>query len=183
MLKGDEIQAVLRPDAAVLTIVTHLRSSLHVLTDGEVELRVGLGLGAIDRLSSKGPFESDGQAFHHARAATEAVRRAGASRRTACVSGLDEMDALADVVLGLTDVISNRWTRAQWQAVRERVEGKELRRIAALESVSVQSVSKRLITASWSECSLAMRYLEGRMRSALGVESASDKTAPSTSRG
>ena len=52
--------------------------------------------------------------------------------------------------------------------VRERIEGKELRRIAALESVSVQSVSKRLITASWGEflqaigCADAGLYLASR---------------------
>jgi hypothetical protein len=162
ILKGDELQAVLRAEAPALVVVTHLRASLYVATEGQVELRVGLGSGAIDRLSMKGPFESDGPAFHQARAAIDAVRRQGASRRTAWSAGRPEFDELADVTLSLADAISNRWTLAQWQAVRERIEGKELRRIAALEDISVQSISKRLITASWTEFLKAATYLDER---------------------
>jgi len=162
MLKGDEIQAVLRPGASTLKMVTFLRATLFTLSGGDVQLRVGLGTGTIDRLSSKGPFESDGQAFHNARQAIEAVKQAGGTRQTGWLTASAEFDEMADAMLGLLDALSSRWTLPQWLAVRERVEGKQLRSIAKLESVSVQSVSKRLKNASWAEFSRAVEFLDAR---------------------
>ena len=169
-LKGDEIQAVLRPEAPGMRIVTYLRAVLRVRTDGAVSLRVGLGGGAVDRMSPKGPFESDGPAFHRARAALELVRKAGASRLSAWQTGDAGFDDLAGAMLGIMDSVVARWTLPQWAAVRERMEGKGLKRIAKQEAVSVQSVSKRLITASWSEFDAAAKYVDGRCARALGVK-------------
>src|SRR5258705_10727650 len=56
VLRGDELQAVLRADAPSLEILTYLRAQLAVATRGRVELRAGIGHGPIPRLSSKGPF-------------------------------------------------------------------------------------------------------------------------------
>src|SRR5262249_49697680 len=151
MLKGDEIQMVLRPEASALRLALYLRGQLAVNTSRNVTIRIGMGTGGIDRLSRNGPFQSDGPAFHNARAAVDRVRKAGGSRSTALRTGEAFLDGVADPVLGLQDAITTRWTLPQWSAVLERIKGKELRLIAGPANVSVQSISKVLRAASWNE--------------------------------
>lgn len=182
LLKGDEIQAVLRVDAAALQLVTYLRAALAVATDGAVQLRIGIGGGAIDRLSRKGPFESDGPAFHRARAALEQARAGGGSRATAWVIGEQVFDRFSDGLLGLYDAVSTRWTVPQWAAIRGRIEGKEQRVIASESRVSIQSVSKRLLLASWNEVRSAVALLEQLARLQLD-ESRSERAGGGSSQG
>ena len=183
VLKGDEIQTVLRPDAPVLQLVTYLRAKLADATAGALKLRVGIGGGPIDRMSRKGPFESDGPAFHRARAALEQARADGGARATAWQLGVEHFDRLADGVLGLYDAVTMRWTVPQWEAVMARIEGKELRVIAAASDVSIQSVSKRLLTASWTEVRGGAELLEQLARLELAEARAGQKSAHSTRQG
>jgi len=167
LLRGDELQAVLRPEAPALTILTYLRARLATAAGRRVELRAGIGRGAIQRLSPRGPFASDGPAFHRARAALERARQAGGPRRTGWQTGDQRFDDLADAVLGLTDACGTRWTLPQWEAVAGRIEGKGLHAIARGERVAFQSVSKRLRAASWNEVEAAFQLLELQ---SLGIE-------------
>ena len=167
LLRGDELQAVLRPDAPALTILTYLRARLVTGAGRRVELRAGIGRGGIARLSPRGPFASDGLAFHRARAALERARQAGGTRRTGWETGDQHFDDVAGAVLGLTDAFVTRWTLAQWEAIAGRIEGKGLHAIARGERVAFQSVSKRLRAASWNEVEQAFQLLELQ---SLGIE-------------
>ncbi len=160
ILKGDELQLVLQPEAPALRIATELRGRLRLLSKGAADVRIGLGGGRIDRLSPRGPFSSDGPAFHLARAAIEHAAAVGGSRRVAWRSGRAEDDAIVDSVLGLIDAVTTRWTVPQWEAVIGRAEGRSLEAIAASHAVSFQSVSKRLIAASWKEVESALLTLQ-----------------------
>jgi len=184
VLKGDELQAILRPEVPALSLLTYLRAQFAVGVDSQVELRAGLSRGRIERLSPKGPFASDGEAFHRARNALEAVREAGGSRRT----GWEVADAgfagWAATVLGLTDALWSRWTTAQWEAVAGRLEGKGIQEIARGSGIRFQNVSKRLIAASWNEVHHAIEWLEQAERAAVAGKSAgSSSRAYSPSRG
>ena len=160
VLKGDELQAVLHPGAPGLKIVTYLRAQLIVKSGRRVELRAGLGRGPIDRLSSRGPFASDGPAFQRARAALEQARRNGSGRLTGWNTGDAFFDTLARATLGLVDAFESRWTAPQWEAVAGRLEAKALHDIAKEKGVSFQSVSKRLRAAAWNEVQQAIDLLE-----------------------
>jgi len=160
ILKGDELQVVLAPDAPALLFALELRARLRVLSKGAADLRVGIGSGAIDRLSPKGPFSSDGRAFHLARAAIERSEAGGGARRFAWLTGRESVDAVIDPVLGLVDAVAARWTVAQWEAVIGRLEGRSLDAIAQAHDVSFQSVSKRLIAASWKEVEAVLLTLQ-----------------------
>ncbi len=157
VLKGDEMQAVLRPDAPALTILTYLRAQLAGREGRRMRLRVGLGAGRIVRMSPKGPFASEGEAFHRARAAIEGLK---AGRLTGWVTGDPLFDRWAGSMLPLLDAIMNRWTPAQWEAVAGRLETRGMDDIARRSGVTFQSVSKRLRAASWNEALGAMRLLE-----------------------
>jgi SatD family protein len=160
LLKGDELQIVLRPEAPALALLTYLRARFAIEVDARYELRAGLGRGRIERLSPKGPFASDGEAFHRAREALDAAHAGGGSRRTGWKTGDPSFEALAESMLGLTDALWSRWTAAQWEAVAGRLEGKGIQEIARDSGIRFQNVSKRLIAASWNEVHHAMRWLE-----------------------
>ena len=160
VLRGDELQAVLRPDAPVLSIVTYVRAHFALGVDHPAELRAGIGRGTIARLSPKGPFASDGEAFHRAREALDHLKKRSQSAMTAWSSGDPLLDAMAATVLGLTDALASRWTRPQLEAIAGRLEDKGLHDIAQATGVRFQNVSKRLRAASWNEVHQAFRFLE-----------------------
>ena len=160
VLKGDELQAVLHADAPALGILTDLRAGLVVEAGRRIDLRAGIGCGTIQRLSSKGPFASEGEAFHRARAALERAKQAGGTGLTAWRTGDETFDTAADVLLGVTDALVARWTASHCGAVAGRLQGKGLHDIARETEVSFQSVSKRLRAASWNEVQQAFEWLE-----------------------
>lgn len=169
-LRGDELQAVLRPGAPALAILTYLRAQLGAGAAPRLRLRAGIGSGTIERLSPKGPFASDGEAFHRARAALEEAEGAGGARLTAWRSGDPFFDRISDTVLALIDAFANRWTAPQWEAIAGRLESKALHAIARERGIGFQSVSKRLRAASWSEVHQAVALLE-EMAAVAGGES------------
>jgi hypothetical protein len=168
VLRGDEVQAVLRRDAPALTILTYLRARLASAAGRRIELRAGIGRGSVQRLSARGPFASEGQAFHRARAALDRARQAGGTRRTSWATGETRFDDVANAILGLTDAFVTRWTIPQWEAIAGRIEGKGLDAIARAERVAFQSVSKRLRAASWNEIEQAMDLLQLQSLSIVG---------------
>lgn len=167
VLKGDELQAVLRPDAPALSILTYLRAQLAGREGRAIRLRAGLGAGRITRLSPKGPFASEGEAFHRARAAVEGLKVGRVDRLTGWVTGDAHFDRWASSMLPLLDAIMNRWTPAQWEAVAGRLETRGMDDIARRSGVTFQSVSKRLRAASWNEARGAMLLLEASTAGAL----------------
>jgi len=164
LLRGDELQAVLRPEAQALTVLTYLRGHLATAAPGAPALRAGIGSGAIERLSPKGPFASDGAAFHRARAALEHAKSSGGTRLTAWRADAARFDTLADVMLALADALTARWTQPQWEAIVGRLEDKGLEGIARERGISFQSVSKRLRAASWNEVAGVYAALENEAR-------------------
>lgn len=160
LLRGDELQAVLRPDAPALAMLTYLRAQVITETAGRVALRAGLGLGAIERLSPKGPFESDGEAFHRARVGIEAAKKAGGSTMTAWRTGDPFLDRVTDAMLGMVDAFVSRWTVPQWEAIAGRLESRALESIAKQKGVGFRSVSKRLRAASWNEVQRAIELID-----------------------
>jgi SatD family (SatD) len=181
VLRGDELQAVLRPDAPALAVLTCLRAEFRLGVERAPRLRAGLGSGPIARLSPKGPFASDGEAFHRARAAIERVERGSASRLTAWITGNLAFDRDVDPVLALADALVVRWTRPQWEAILGRLEEKGLERIARERGVTFQSVSKRLRAASWNEVAEVYSGVERDARGAVQRQAA--ESPDSASRG
>jgi SatD family (SatD) len=167
VLRGDEVQAVLRPTAPALAVLTYLRAQLALGVERAPALRAGLGSGTVPRLSPKGPFASEGEAFHRARAALDRAKRGSTSRLTAWEVGAPGFDALAEAILAVTDALTVRWTRPQWEAILGRLEQKGLEHIARERGVSFQSVSKRLRAASWNEVAQVYAQLEHGARDAV----------------
>jgi hypothetical protein len=160
MLKGDEVQCVLKPGAPALAMLTALRAEFASRVGRQPGLRAGLGLGAIERLSSKGPFDSDGQAFHRARIAIDSLKARRGRRMTAWVTGDPAFDKCGMAMIPLLDHLFRRWTVPQWKAIVGRLAGRGIAAIAREERVSVQAISLRLTAASWAEAKSAIEYLD-----------------------
>lgn len=166
LLKGDEIQSVLHSKTPPVRTLMHLRAAVAARSGGRVRLWAGIGRGTISRLSTKGPFESDGPAFHRARQALDSLKLSGGARLTACASGSPEIDRSLRAILGLLDTLAARWTPLQWHGVLKRLEGKTLQAIASRSDVSLQMVSKRLRAVSWHEVEEAITIADQILLSA-----------------
>jgi hypothetical protein len=160
VLRGDELQAVLRPEAPALTLLAYLRARFAAEVGRVPALRAGIGWGGVTRLSPRGAFASEGEAFHRARAALEQAKRGRSSRLTAWITGDEGFDAVAEAVLRLLDGIQRDWTQPQWEAIAGRLEGKSLEAIARERRIKFQAVSRRLLIAKWPDVEHAIRFLE-----------------------
>jgi hypothetical protein len=170
VLRGDEIQAVLTPDAPTLTILTYLRAQLAVRGVEIQEVYAGIGLGAIPVLHPRNPFESDGPAFHLARRALDSLKDKKYSRMlTAWITENPAFDDAAKAMLPLFDTFFSRWTREQWEAIVYRLQGSTLKAIGEELGVAGQAAHKRLHVARWKEVANAVEYLESRHPGRLGL--------------
>ncbi len=169
VLRGDEIQAVLLPDAPALTILTYLRAQLATRARPIQALYAGLGHGEISKLHPRNPFESDGPAFHRARQALDSLKSRKHGRTlTAWITSIPSFDEGATAMLPLLDGYFSRWSREQWQAVAHQLRGATMRSIGEVLGVTAQAVNKRLVIARWNEVFKAILYLESRQPGRVG---------------
>lgn len=161
VLRGDEIQAVLTPDAPALKILTYLRAQLATKGDVIQEIYAGMGFGTIPVMHARNPFESDGPAFHLARRALDSLKdRKNARARTVWVTEAPEFDEAAAAMLPLLDTFFSRWSREQWEAIVHRMHGATMHTIGEALGVATQAAHKRLHAARWREVAKAMAYLD-----------------------
>ncbi len=168
---GDEFEWALPDQPDALDQLLLMRAQLAVPADGApaVQLRCGLGRGAITVTSRQGPYAEDGPAYHRARAAYTELRQAdgrsrsshdapfepaGRAPRLTCLHDGRE-DPVRDALLVLMDAIMTSWNPARWEAIRLRLQGLRLESAGEQLGISAQAVQQRLKTADLD------RYLVG----------------------
>jgi hypothetical protein len=163
VLRGDEIQAVLVPDAPTLTILTYIRGQIAMRGAPIQGIYAGIGLGTVPILHARSPFESEGPAFHLARRALDSLKDKKYGRAlTAWITDHPSFDEAAKAILPLLDSFFVRWTREQWEAIVHRLPGSTMQTIGEELGVAGQAVHKRLNAARWKEVAKAIEYLESR---------------------
>ncbi|BAS29319.1 SatD family protein [Limnochorda pilosa] len=159
LIRGDEIQGVLRPDGDPLAWVRRLRYRL-VQLQPPVRLRVGLGLGEVaTAFEGRHTWELDGPAFHRSREALEAAR-AARGPATLLRSGRRDLDEGVNALLGLLDALVGRWTAEQWEAIAAYEDAGTYQRAAGRLGIAFQNVQKRCAAAHWNEVRAAEAYLD-----------------------
>jgi hypothetical protein len=163
---GDEFEWSLPDEASSLDKLLRLRLLLGI-AEGDVpgvELRCGVGRGAVSVSSTAGPYAEDGPAYHRARSAMERLRApfpqarrsttdplepgAPPVRRTAWV---DEVaNAERDALLLHMDRLFTRWSDPQRVAIRAVLDGATYDEVGRAEGVSSQAVQARLKAADLS---------------------------------
>ncbi len=155
LLRGDEIQGVIFPPREAIVMVRYLRFYLR-----PVQIRVGIGIGDITtEIDKNNPWNMDGSSFHRAREALEEIKL---SRHPATfINSLEEdFDYNLNVILALMDVISNRWTDGQWEAIHAYEQMGTYQKASQVLKVRPQNVAKRCQSAHWKVFSEAEKHVQ-----------------------
>ena len=155
LLRGDEIQGVIFPPQEAIVMARFLRFYLR-----PVRVRIGIGIGDIaTEIDENNPWNMDGNAFHRARKALEEIK---ISRQpvTFINSAEENFDYNLNVILALMDVISNRWTDGQWEAIHTYEQMGTYQKAAQVLKVKPQNVAKRCQAANWKVFSEAEKHVQ-----------------------
>lgn len=144
--RGDELQAVLDSFDELPAIIRRLRYTVKPL-----KLRVGVGIGEIDKMGLDGArssWELSGEAFFNARTALEEIKSLKIAR-TFVRSGIEPLDTSLNTIFLLLDTIVDDWTEKQWEAVHIYEQQGTYEKAASLLGVSIQNVQQRCKSAKW----------------------------------
>jgi len=160
---GDEFQFVLaKVDKAYeLTVFYRALVALSDLTP-MLSFRSSIGLGEIAVENRKDSYSQDGKAFHRSREGINIFRdkKFKGKRRTKIVTGDTALDGTLDAILMYQDLLEEKWTRAQWEAIRWRLMLPTYEEIAEKLGVAYQNVQKRLKAANWDEFNQGLEFVE-----------------------
>ena len=143
--RGDGWQIVVSPAALYLRTTAVLLSGLRLFDIG-IGTRVGIGIGAVDRLGTRDLSDASGPAFTQSGHALDSL--AGTERLA--IAGLpDPALAWHGAALDTLAHFSARWSREQAEALHHRLlsETRPLRYIAADLGITRQALSARLAVA------------------------------------
>jgi len=160
---GDEFQFVLSKveKAYELTVFYRALVALANLTP-KLSFRSSIGIGEIAVENKKDSYSQDGNAFHRSRAGINFFRdqKFKGKRRTKIVTGDTTLDETLDIILMYQDLLEEKWTRAQWEAIRWRLMLPTYEEIANKLGVAYQNVQKRLKAANWDEFNQGIKFVE-----------------------
>jgi len=161
---GDEFQFVLSKVEKAYAVTLFYRSlvALAEITP-MISFRSSIGIGEIAVENKKESYSQDGKAFHRSREGINLFgnQKVRGRRRTKIVTGDRALDGTLDLLLMYQDLLEERWTRAQWEAVRWRLVLPTYEQIAGKLGIAYQNVQKRLKAANWDEFSKGMEFIEG----------------------
>ena len=167
---GDEFQFVLSKveKAYELTVFYRALVALANLTP-KLSFRSSIGIGEIAVENKKDSYSQDGKAFHRSRAGINFFRdqKFKGKRRTKIITGDIHLDETLDMILMYQDLLEEKWTRAQWEAIRWRLMLPTYEEIAKKLGVAYQNVQKRLKAANWDEFSQGVDFVEKLLTSHL----------------
>jgi hypothetical protein len=160
---GDEFQFVLAKVERAYEVTVFYRSLFAIADPASMfSFRSSIGIGEIAVENKKNSYSQDGQAFHRSRLGVNFFRnhKYKGKRRTKIVTGDIHLDETLDVILMYQDLLEEKWTRAQWEAIRWRLMLPTYEEIAKKLGVAYQNVQKRLKAANWDEFSQGVDFVE-----------------------
>jgi len=160
---GDEFQFVLSRVEKAYEFTLFYRA-LVALADlpSMVNFRSSIGIGEIAVENKKDSYSQDGKAFHHSRRGINFFRdhKYKGKRGTKIVTGDTNLDETLDMILMYQDLLEEKWTQAQWEAIRWRLVLPTYEEIANKLGVAYQNVQKRLKAANWDEFNQGIEFVE-----------------------
>jgi hypothetical protein len=131
--RGDEFQGVLSLMENAFSTMLEFERLLFPL-----QLRYGIGRGAIQRMGSKIPIEMDGPAFHRA---TEALNQVKKKKQFfLCKTDSAQSDLIINTVLSLMCAIKSKWNEITFNRYWKYKELGTFERVAQFENVSTQAI-------------------------------------------
>jgi hypothetical protein len=159
--RGDAWQLLLTDPAMAMRVAILIRASLRAR--GLADSRIAIGLGEVQRISSKRVSLSTGQAFVLAGKALDRMTRYS-NLTIGIPDSAGPLSGWLSVAGHLCDSLIGQWTRRQAEMVRAAIHPKEPgyekigRRLRP--AVSKQAVAKGLSRASWHSIREAVRLFE-----------------------
>ena len=160
---GDEFQFVLEKVERAYEVTVFYRSLFATADPSSMfSFRSSIGIGEIAVENKRDSYSQDGQAFHRSRLGANFFRdhKYKGKRRTRIVTGDIHLDETLDMILMYQDLLEEKWTRAQWEAIRWRLMLPTYEEIAKKLGVAYQNVQKRLKAANWDEFSQGVDFVE-----------------------
>ena len=170
VIQGDEFQFVVdKPERSYEMLVFY--RALVALSDlsPPVSFRASVGIGEIAVENRRDSYAQDGTAFHRSRLGIEKfeTQKGRGRRRSKIITGDAGLDQTLDIVLMYQDLLEERWTRAQWEAVRWRFQLPTYEDIAKQIGIAYQNVQKRLKAAKWDEFGRGLEFVEKSLKAHL----------------
>ncbi len=141
---GDEFQGLLNSAAVIPDLVWHLEQQFQ-----ERELRVGIGLGALDTPLQKYAINIDGPALHRSRMAVDEAKQSHALGGV--FHGFGDLDDVLNGIAGLLWFQRSRWTPAQRKIAALLRQGMSQTEAARKLGITKQVVSKQVLSAGCTE--------------------------------
>lgn len=141
---GDEFQGLLNSAAVIPDLVWRLEQQFQ-----ERELRVGIGLGALDTPLQKYAINIDGPALHQARMAVDKAKQSRALGGVFYSFG--DLDDVLNGVAGLLWFQRSRWTPAQRRIAALLRQGMSQTEAARKLGITKQVVSKQVRSAGCAQ--------------------------------
>lgn len=145
MTIGDEFQGLFNDVQSAISATLQIRLALLPAVD----VRIGIGWGALEMVPKDPPFGQDGPCWWRAREAIDEVKKSESSNavprsvRTLVKTGDDSQD-LFNAYLVSRDHITAAWDEVDFEIARLHIEGTNQTSISRQVSLSQSSVSRRL---------------------------------------
>jgi len=156
---GDEFQGLVKDLKHLPAIVSILREIFYPV---RIRLSVGIGLISTDIKDRIGLI--DGPAFNMAREGISEISKSR-ERITIYRTGNEETDATLNIICALTDILTKKRTKEQWEAIRLYRREKNLKKVADILNVKFQNIHKRLQSAHWNTYEKTENFLSNYITS------------------
>jgi hypothetical protein len=146
--RGDSWQLLLTEPQYALRACLYMRAYLKA--DGDVDTRVSAGIGPVSTLNIKNISQSTGEAFELSGTALDKLK--GRKRMTVSLPYyLEEKSIPLISVYELCDVLVQKWTQKQAEAVSWALEGKKQEQVAEKmkPAITSQNAGKHLRASGW----------------------------------
>lgn len=162
--RGDEVQGLIRSPERILSLLRKLRYRFYPL-----EIRIGVGIGDISTpIVEEDSWAMNGEAFHLAREALDLVKDQRWTK-THLRSILPLFEKSVVPILKLLDIIQDKWTAQQWEAIHLYEKTGTLKKTAEQLGIAFQNVEKRCVAARWQVVKEVEEEYEGFIENILSV--------------
>lgn len=159
IFRGDSFQGILSNHRISLKVALYIRAELlkTLVNKEQADARIGIGLGTVDFLNEKRIEESDGEAFRYSGQGLDSIKT---FRRLAILSPSQELNKHFKLLATFLDVIIQRWSIGQAEAVSLWLQGKTQESISKILKITQPAVQQRLQAASHFAIKEAFKYFE-----------------------
>jgi hypothetical protein len=162
--RGDSFQGVLSHPKDALRVAIFIRASLRHSFERKqrryaIDARIAVGIGTIDFLHADLGSEGDGEAFRRSGPILDRMKSTKGDQRLVIRTPWQEINDELDIECALVDVLINKWSTEQAQAIIQQIQGLTQEKIAKSLGVSQPAVQQRLKSAGgWAIEELCRRY-------------------------